>query len=173
MSRARKEPAYLLHKASRQAITRVDGKYVYLGEHSTDHNGPSWEKFLEIRRQWRLRQDVHTTRSGKRIKYPLLTLDQLAERFVAWADVHYRDKDGNPTGEAGNVRYALRPLLELFGIELVVEFDVTRLEAYRNKLIAKCRCRTSIYRDVHCVRHLFAWAVRKRLAGEGSRGVAA
>jgi integrase len=165
MPRARKEPTYLLHKPSGQARTRVDGEYVYLGKHSPDHTGPSWETFLEIRRQWRLRQDVHKRRDGKRIKYPLLTLDQLAERFIDWADVHYRDKFGEPTGEAGNIRYALRPLLKLFGPELVAEFDITKLEAYRDELIRRGRCRTSINRDVHRVRHLFAWALPKKLAG--------
>ena len=99
MPRAHREPTYILHKASGQARTRVDGEYIYLGKHSPDHTGPSWEKFVEIRRQRRLRQDAHTTSSGKRLKYPLLTFDRLAERFIAWADVHYRDKFGEPTGE--------------------------------------------------------------------------
>jgi integrase len=154
MSRARKEPQYLLHRSSGRGRTRVNGKDIYFtGEHNSPKSLAEFEKFRD---DWRMRQP------GDR---PDLTIGELSLRFFAWAQTYYRHRDGTPTGEADNLKLALRPLNRRFGRELVIDFTPSKLKTYRNDLITMGVCRGSINRHTHRVRHLFSWAVEEGFAG--------
>src|SRR4051794_36102254 len=99
----RKKPAYQHHRASGQARVRIDGKDRYLGEYDSPE---SYELYDDVIREWRLCQDTSEI---------FITIDDLCLRFMEHADGYYLHRDGTPTGEADNLRHALRFLVNEFG----------------------------------------------------------
>lgn len=55
MPKARTEPTYLLHRATGQARTIIDGKTHYLGKYNTPE---CEERFRDLVAEWRLRNNV-------------------------------------------------------------------------------------------------------------------
>ena len=99
----------LLHKPTGQARVRIDGKDVYLGPYGSPE---SRDRYDEIITEWFARQGE--------ISACTLTIDDLCLMFLDFAQGYYRRKDGTPTGTVGNVRSALRYLVQLFGSPILV-----------------------------------------------------
>ena len=64
-----------------------------------------------------------------------ITINEMLERYVPFAERHYRHSDGSPTTELGEVKVCLRPLRQLFGHTLASAFGPLSLKALRNYLI--------------------------------------
>lgn len=60
------------------------------------------------------------------------TIVELIAAYWKFAERHYR-KNGEPTKELDNIRYALRPLNKLYGRSLVSEFGPLALKALQAK----------------------------------------
>src|SRR5262249_62222247 len=65
---------------------------------------------------------------------PPLTVAGLILAYWPHAELHYRDADGNPTGELTNVRCALRPLRELYEPLPAAELSPLKLKAVRDRM---------------------------------------
>ncbi len=91
-----------------------------------------------------------------------ITIAELLERFWAWADGYYI-KAGKPTGEISNLNYALKPLRELYGQTLAVEFGPLALEAIQRHFIVADVSRKVINQRIHKIRRVFRWGLRKEL----------
>ncbi|MFO0419397.1 MAG: hypothetical protein ACK53T_08335, partial [Planctomycetota bacterium] len=89
---------------------------------------------------------------------PSYTVAELVAHYLEHAEVYYRLPDGAPTSTVAAVRYAVRPLLELFGGTQAGDFDVAMLRAYRDRVVAAGITRPKVNARVQTVRRIFAWA---------------
>ncbi len=151
MSKNLKRPAYQQHSATGQARVKIDGKDHYLGAFGSPE---SRERYDDLVAEWLVRQDV------SRVS---LTIDDLALLFLDHAEKYYRHKDGTPTGEAGNMRYALRFLIKAHGRCRVREFGPLKLKEVRAAMIAAGMVRTNINRTVDRLKRVFSWGVENEL----------
>ncbi len=145
------EPTYQFHKGSGQARTVINGKDFYLGPYNSPE---SQEKFNDLKAEWRLRQNVD--------QYTL-TVDGLALRYLTHATEYYCHKDGTPTRTADNIRYALRPLLEIHGQTRVRDIGPRALKSVREKMIEAGHSRTYINGMIGKIKQMFRWGVEDEL----------
>ena len=118
-------------KPTGQARVRVNGKDIWLGKFDSPE---SHEKYARIVAELAARASV-----GKSAPAPLPTGNALsiAELLLAYwnhAQDYYR-KDGKPTSEVASLRWALRPVRELYGKTPAAEFGPLALKAVRQKFI--------------------------------------
>jgi integrase len=144
MPKERTEPTYQLHKPSGQARTVIDGKSIYLGKYNS---AESQERFDDLKADWRQRRNPDKYR---------ITIDDLALRYVDHCDIYYR-KNGEPTGEADNIRRALRSVIELHGRMRANEFGPTQLRSVRDAMIQAGYVRRAINVHVSRIRRMFKW----------------
>ncbi len=113
-------PSYRLHKQSGQAIVTLSGKDFLLGTHSSAQSRAEYH-----------RPTAEWLANGRQLGGPHaagLTVNELILAFWRHAKAYYR-KDGRPTSEVELVRYALKPLKELYGATLAGEFRPLSLQA--------------------------------------------
>src|SRR5262249_3991379 len=65
-----------------------------------------------------------------------ITVAELCVAYQTHAEEYYRRAGGDPTGEADNVRYALRPLIHLYGDRPARCLRPKRLKAVRVLMVA-------------------------------------
>jgi len=89
-----------------------------------------------------------------------LTVAELAARYLAHAETYYRRKDGTPTGEADNVRYALRPLTSRFGNLSADSIDVAHVDQIQAAMIADGHglSRSTINKRISTIKRMYRWA---------------
>jgi len=161
--RARKIPSYCRHKASGQAVVRIDYKDEYLGPYGTPE---SYEKYHRLIAE-RFPNGVHPRESHPRP--PILhlggdgvTIVELIAVYWEFAKTYYV-KDGKATSEQTSVRIALRPLKDLYGHELCRRFGPLALEIVRKKMIEAGVTRKRINQHIGRIRRMFKWAVSREL----------
>jgi integrase len=66
---------------------------------------------------------------------PDLTINELLERYLPYAEQHYRHGDGSPTSELSEVKTSLRRLRQQYGHTLASAFGPLSLKALRSHLI--------------------------------------
>jgi integrase len=142
-------PSYRLHKPSGQAVVTLSGRDIYLGKYDSPE---SHGRYDELVAQW--------LASGRNLPDPGrgITINELADAYQRHANVYYR-KDGKPTPEVGNVRYALQHVRILFGSERAAEFTATKLKAVQEACIRANLCLNEVNRRTKLVRRAFRWAV--------------
>jgi integrase len=91
-----------------------------------------------------------------------LSVNELLLSHLQWADGYYR-KNGEPTGEADNIRYAIRPLRRLYGYTLAKEFGPLALKTVRQAMIDSGLCRNEVNRRTRYVVRVFGWGVENEL----------
>ena len=79
------------------------------------------------------------------------------------ADGYYR-KNGEPTGEATVIRYAIRPLREMFGETATAEFGPKKLKEVRQRMVDSGLCRNECNRRTRIIVRAFRWAVQEKRA---------
>ncbi|MFO0839577.1 MAG: site-specific integrase [Phycisphaerae bacterium] len=87
-------------------------------------------------------------------------------RRLEYAERYYI-KDGEPTGEAKNVKDATRQLQELYGMTRVADFGPTALKTVRQKMIGKKLSRRVVNFRVNRIRRVFKWGVENELVPPG------
>jgi integrase len=92
----------------------------------------------------------------------LLTIAELIQRYWDFAKTYYR-RDGEPTGEHEVIKFALRPLLRLFGPLLVVEFKPSKLKLVREEMVRLNWSRRYINDSVRRIKRMFRWGVEEEL----------
>lgn len=145
---AKRKPSYQNHKGSGQAKVRINQRDHYLGPFGSPE---SRERYEQLIAEW-FAGNGDTSRLN-------LTVDDLAILFLEFAENYYRRDDGKPTGEARNIRDALRPLIRLFGPTRVREFGPMKLKAARDEMVRTGHCRKHINAEIHRIRRVFKWGV--------------
>ena len=73
----------------------------------------------------------------------VITVNELLLRYWRFAEHYYR-KNGMPTNELGNIRYALRPVRELYGRTPAEDFGPLALKSIQQRFISDGICRGQI-----------------------------
>lgn len=149
--RSRRTPTYCLHKASGQAVVRIDGRDIYLGLHGSTE---SKRRFGEAITTWLGGGDVAPRARP-------LSVAELIERFDAWAAQEY--PTGQNGGQRSSFKYALRPVAELYLERDAESFGPMELRAVRQRMIDAGLARTLINQRVRFIRQVWRWAVGRAL----------
>ncbi len=140
-------PAYCLHKASGQAVVRIDGKDIYLGKYGTPASRIRYDRVIA---EWLA--NGRRFASGERF-----TIAMLLAQYWEWAEGYYsRD-------EARTIKKALGEVRRLYQDIPAEEFGPLALKAVRRKMIERGWVRTSINRHVERIKRMFKWAVANEL----------
>ena len=158
--RPRKLPSYCHHKASGQAVVRIDGKDRYLGPYGSP---ASYEKYHRL-----ISERFPHGPDSSPLSHPSpgrdLTMIELMAGY--WQHVvKYYVKNDKPTSEQNSIRAALKPIKELYGHEFCHRFGPLALRTVRNKMIDDGITRTRINQHVGRIRRMFKWAVANELLG--------
>ena len=158
-----KVPAYCLHKASGQAVVRVDGIDHYLGPYGSDESHELYERVIG---EWRSKRRSQVDGSPKNVSSPRpvgdLTVEQVLGLYWRFAKSHYV-KDGVPTGELENVKHALRPVRKLYASLPARDFGPLCLKALQRWMIENGLCRSVINSRIGKIKRVFRWAVSEQL----------
>ncbi len=146
----RRTPSYCLHKATGQAVVRIDGKDHYLGKHGSPESRAEYNRLIS---QW-----YANANSLPPSPSAGLTITELLLRYWGWAEEHYRDDEGNPSREPENIKYALRPLRKLHGHTLARDFGPLALRAVQQEMVKDGLARTVVNARINRIRRVFKWA---------------
>ncbi len=94
---------------------------------------------------------------------PVRTVAELAKAYLEHVDNYYKDSEGNPTQEPGNIRYSLNPLVELCGSVSLEEFGPLKLIDVRDEMIEQGLARTCINQRIGRIKRMFKWAVSQQV----------
>jgi integrase len=148
---SQRTPSYCLHRASGQAVVRIDGKDHYLGKYGTPDSRAEYDRLIA---EW--------LGNGRRRPVPSTAADPSVNEVILafWkhAEQHYRTEDGTPTGEADNYREALRPLRVLYAHTAARDFGPLALRAVRDAMVKARLSRGVINARVNRVKRVFKWA---------------
>src|SRR4051794_403427 len=114
LSRKRRIPSLCRHKATGQAVVRLDGKDIYCGLYGTRQ---AQEKYDRVVGEWLLtgQQTVPPSAAASPTPSLDLTINELVLAYWTGHVATYYVKRGRPTSEQDNVRQALRFLRRLYG----------------------------------------------------------
>ncbi len=146
-------PKYRLHRASGQAVVTISGHDVYLGPWRSKASRLEYDRLVA---EW-LANDRRPV-----VPQDGLTVVELLAAFWRFAKSYYV-KNGRPTGELENYRYALRPLKNLYGSTLVEEFGPKRLKTLRARLLDRDLSRGVINARVQKIKRVFRWGAAEEL----------
>ena len=159
----KRTPSLRLHKPSGRAVVTLDGKDHYLGKFDSAESRENYHRLLA---EW-MSSRKFTAPSGAKANPPALTVVEMLVAFWRYAEGHYRQADGQPTGELGNLKAALRPLRELYGKSTAADFGPLALRAVRTRMVESGLARTSINAQVNRIRRAFRWAASVELIPVG------
>jgi len=154
--RTLRTPSYCLHKASGQAIVRIDGTDHYLGKYGTSESQAEYDRVIA---EWLVNgrgQSTQTAANG-------LTVAELILSFWRWAERYYCDERGKPGPELENLRLALRPLRRLYGHTQVAAFGPLALRAVQADLVKSGLSRGVVNARVNRMRRVFKWGASYQL----------
>jgi integrase len=158
--RTLRTPSYCLHKASGQAVVRIDGADHYLGKYGTPESRAEYDRLIA---EW--------LGNGRRRAAPSaaagLTVAELILAYWQWAGRYYRDEHGEPGLEQENVRAALKPLRRLYGHTTAAAFGPLALRAVQEDLAKSGLSRGVVNARVNRVRRVFKWAVSYQMVPSG------
>ena len=149
-------PKYRKHKRSGQAIVTIGGKDHYLGPYGTKASKLEYDRIVS---EWLAAGRALPADDGS----GGLTVAELCARYWRFAKGHYR-KRGKGTSELDNIRYALRPLRELYGNSDASDFGPLALKALQVRMIESGLSRGVINSRVGKIKRVFRWAVSEELA---------
>lgn len=145
-------PSYCRHRASGQAIVKLDGKAFYLGPYGSKVSRREYDRLVG---EW--------VANGRRLPsnngHTDHTVNELCSAYWTHAESHYRKPDGSHTSELGNLKYPIRNLKQLYGHTVAKQFGPLSLKAVRQAMIDAKHCRSRINRDVDRIKRVFKWGV--------------
>lgn len=145
-------PKYGKHKASGQAVIKLDGNDVYLGPHGSQASRIEYDRVVT---EWLANGRSLPAKSG-------LSVVELAAKFMEFAVGYYR-KDGKPTASVDGIRIALRFLCKNYGRTSSRDFGPLALAAIRNQMIEAGHARVYINKNVDRIRQAFKWGTSQEL----------
>lgn len=149
-----RKPVYGLHAATGQARTTVNGRRVYLGAYNTPE---SLAQFDRIIADW---EAAHVER--KPTVNLEVTVSRLAVLFLKHAEKEYQ-RDGKPTGEAKNFRYALRSLTHQFHGVRCIDFGPKKLKQLQQMLVDEGLAQQTVNGRIRRIKQVFDWGVSEEL----------
>lgn len=116
-------PKYGKHKASGQAVVKLDGRDVYLGPWNTRASKLEYDRVIG---EW--------LANGRALPAATqLTVVEVCARYMKWAAGYYV-KNGEPTGTTEGLKVALRVLCQHYGRTPAAAFGPLALVALQSKM---------------------------------------
>lgn len=169
--RSGRVPSYCLHKASSQAVVRINGRDYYLGTFGSDKSHAEYEQLIS---EWRSSRKSASSAITPSLN-PSITISELILHYHRFAQGYYT-KDGKLTKEFTEMSFALRPVRKLYGSSLAREFGPLKLQTVRQFMIDLDLSRGVINNRINRIKRCFKWAVSEELIPpsiyEGLRAVA-
>jgi integrase len=156
-SRTPHTPSYCHHKATGQAVVRIDGKDHYLGKVGSPESRAEYDRLIA---EW---LGNGRTLPGPAKAHSGTTVNELLAAYWCWAETYYRNAEGKPAQELDNVRLALRPLKRLYGHTEARDFGPLALRAVQDDLVKGGLSRGVVNARVNRLRRAFKWAVSMQL----------
>ena len=155
-------PSLCRHKATGQAVVRLNGKDIYCGVFGTTE---AQEKYDRVIAEWLLtgQQTLPPSATGIPADQSAMTVSELVLAYWTRHVTSYYWKKGKPTSEQDNIRQALRFARNLYGQTHAIKFGPLAVKAVRESMIAVGRCRNVVNKDVGRIRGMFRWAVENEL----------
>lgn len=171
------QPKLCHHKATGRAYVRLDGQFVYLGDHGTRE---SQDEYLRVVGEWIARgrrpapepqEELEATPAGP-------TVQQVLAAFWTYAKGYYVNADGTPSRELDNFRLAMIPLRRMFADLEATKFGPLALKSLRTEMLKdrtvihpKTKvprtvpgwCRTYANRQTDRIRQIFRWAAGEEM----------
>lgn len=150
-------PGLLLHKATGRARVVLTGRTYYLGRYGSKE---SRERYSRLIAKW-----AASNRTLGVLPEPGdggYTIADLIADYMAHAKTYYV-RDGKATREVVNIRYAVQPVLTLYGSTEAAEFGPKDLKAVRQRMVEGKLSRKLINQRIGIVRRMFKWAVSEEL----------
>jgi integrase len=157
MSRPRSTPALTHHKASGQAVVRIDGRDRYCGPWGTPQANQKYHRLIA---EWLGRQARAQAEGAA--PGPIGIMAELAAAWLVHVQATYR-KNGRPTSEVHCQRTAWRCVMELYADLEVEDFGPLKLKAVRGAMIRQGWGRRVINRQVRRIVQAFRWAAENEL----------
>ncbi|WP_169973101.1 tyrosine-type recombinase/integrase [Tautonia rosea] len=156
-------PSYRHHKRSGQAVVTLNGRDHYLGPHGSPESRAEYDRLIAEWLSNGRRSPKTASRSrGRSGSGSDLTINEMLLAYLRFAEGYYV-KNGTPTQEPDNIRWAVRPLRKLYGHTLAQDFGPLALKAVRQTMIDSGLCRAEINRRVGRIVRVFKWAVSEEL----------
>ena len=147
------------HRASGQDRVLINGNHEYLGPIGSEESKAKYQRLLA---KWLAAKQADVV-ADPSFQSEDITIAELALAHLGYCDRRYRNKRGEPTGEADNVRDSIRELLRLFRDEPAREFGPKKLRAVRKAMVEAGLSRSVVNRRIkRCVR-VFKWGVGEEL----------
>ena len=103
-------PSYRLHRPTGLAVVTIGGRDHYLGKHGTPESRAEYDRLIA---EWLATGRRPTVAEPSSVAD--LSINEMLVAYVRQADSYYV-KNGKPTTEPVNIRLALRPLRQLYGL---------------------------------------------------------
>ncbi len=147
---SKRTPSLCRHKATGQAVVRIDGRDFYCGAYGTPEAQAEYDRLIA---EW--------LSSGRCLPEAAdtLTVNKLILAHWRWAEAYYRW--GKRGGQC--LRYALAVLRDLYGHTPAKEFGPRALKACRQRMIEKRWSRTYTNTQTNRIRGCFKWAAEEEL----------
>jgi len=164
-TRRSRPPGHCRHKAKNLGYVRLSGRTFYTGRWGTEEAERRYERLLaEWLRSGKVLPGEDDDGSGYWI------IDLIADYWEHTKS--YYQKDGKPTKEVSNTRYALRPLKDLYGDLPAEDFSPSKLKVVRDRMIQTGWCRTLINQRVGIIKRMFRWgAEEEKVPGETAQAL--
>ena len=155
-----KVPSYCRHKASGQAVVRLNGRDHYLGPYGTPE---SHERYTRLLAQWRSNRvalQANRLQGGPSTRQ--FSVNEMLLAYVEFARGYYT-KDGKPNQEFTSLKYAMRRLKALYGHSAAADFGPKDLKTIRQQMVEDGLSRTYINNQTNRIKRIFKWAVSEEL----------
>jgi integrase len=130
---------------------------MYLGRYDSPE---SWAEYDRLIAEW-ISNGRRRPASGPGSEVDL-TVNEMALAYLRHADSYYT-KGGRQTSEPKNIRLALLPLSQLYGLTIARDFGPLALKATRRAMIASNLCRNEVNKRVRHIIRAFKWAAGEEM----------
>jgi integrase len=149
-------PSLRHHRSSGRAVVTLNGRDVYLGNFGSAESRAEYDRVIG---EWMINgRRLPVANGGARD----ITVNEMLVAYLRHADSYYV-KHGEPTREPEDIRYAVRPLRELYGHTLARDFGPLSLKTVRQRMIAQGWSRNVINQRLGKVKRAFKFAVSEEL----------
>ncbi len=149
-------PSYRLHKPTGQAIVVLQGKMFYLGQYKSKESRAKYNALIAEF----LANDSKLPPIRSRNE---ITCEELAVKFLEWAEGYYLDEKGKPTSSFDICNLSMGPLVRHYGGNGVSDFGPLSLVFLRDKWIEAGTKRETINKFCSTVKQAFKWGVAHEL----------
>jgi len=157
--RSRRIPRYCLHKATGQAVVRLNGRDIYLGKHGTDESRQEYDRLIAL---WLDRGRIDDPKSLEEG----VSIAELCLAVWTWAEDFYRDPEGNPSRSIERIKKTIQLLRAHYGNITANDFGPTKLVAFQQILVDHKLGRKYINYLVNTTRMIFKRGVAMELIDE-------